>query len=83
MDLTLKDRDVILVNRNVAKIHNTAIYVINLDGDLMVKRVEKFFCGGIVAMSDNKAVSSDQELTEEEADRLVIVGRAVWFGRQI
>ncbi len=83
MEPTLRDRDTILVNKGVDTIKDNAIYVINVDGLLMVKRLERRIDGSVMIRADNKAVSSDQHVSKEEAEKLIIVGRVVWFARQI
>ncbi|MFQ5672982.1 MAG: XRE family transcriptional regulator [Nitrospinales bacterium] len=83
MEPTLKNGDVILVNLNLGYLMDNAIYVLNVDGTLLVKRIERLVAGGVVLRSDNKLVSPDQNIDNEQAGRLDIVGRVVWFGRHI
>ena len=83
MEPTLKNGDVILVNLNIGHVIDNAIYVLNVDGTLMVKRIEKLVGGGMAIRSDNKSISPDQPIDREQAAKLNTVGRVVWFGRHI
>jgi len=83
MEPTLKNGDVVLVNLGMKHIMDNAIYVLNIDGTLLVKRIERLVAGGIILRSDNGLVSPDQSVNDKQAGKLDIVGRVVWFGRHL
>jgi len=58
------------------------IYVINYEGELFVKRVQKLLDGRIAVTSDNPHHMSI-EISKHDLDRLSIIGRVVWFGRKM
>ena len=82
MEGVLNDRDVILINHadNTPK---EGVYVLRIDGDLIVKRVQRKPGGKIGIISANEAYAPyDVELSNLPND-FAIVGRVVWFGRQL
>ena len=79
MHPTIAHGDLLLVDRAIPHLRDSAIYVLEHDGELMVKRVERRLAGGVIVRSDNpryepEAFSSDQALN------LRIVGQVVWHG---
>ncbi|MBE5527719.1 repressor [Laribacter hongkongensis] len=82
MEGVLNDRDVILVNHadNAPK---DGLYVLRIDGDLVVKRLQRKLGGKIGIISANEAYAPyDIDLNDLPND-FAIVGRVVWFGRQL
>lgn len=81
MDGVLNDRDAILID--LSDVTPTGgLYVVRLAGDLMVKRVQKMPGGRFLLLSANPAYKEAEVDPSQEAD-FTVVGRVVWFGRQI
>lgn len=55
------------------------VYVINYDGELFVKRVQKQLDGLVAITSDNKNYR-DMTIPLQELSKLKIIGRVVWSG---
>lgn len=55
MEPTLADGDVIIVDTTRTAVDASGIYVVELDGDLLVKRVQRRMDGSLVLKSDNAA----------------------------
>lgn len=83
MEPTIASGDSLLIDRTDNVIGSDGgIYVINYEGELFVKRVQKLLDGRIAVTSDNKHHMSI-EISKHDLDRLTIIGRVVWFGRKI
>lgn len=81
MDGVLNDRDVILID--LSDVTPTGgLYVVRLAGDLMVKRVQKMPGGRLLLLSANPAYVP-VEVDPARDEDFAVVGRVVWFGRQI
>ena len=82
MEGVLNDKDVILVNHaDTSPV--SGLYVLRIDGDLLVKRVQKLVGGRLAVLSANEAYRS-QEIDPSQPDGdFAVIGRVVWFGRQI
>ena len=72
------DGDYILVDLTDNKeIKPNKVYCIGVEGEMRVKRLLKTIKGGLLIKSDNPEFK-DEELSAEEADRLVtIIGRVI------
>ena len=55
------------------------IYVINYDGELFVKRVQKQLNGTVAITSDNKNYG-DIVIASADLNPLKIIGRVIWSG---
>jgi len=76
---TLEDGDEILVDRDRRRVEaRGGVFVIRLDGELMVKRL-RVGVGGIEVISDNP----DWETRIVAARDLDVIGRVAWLGRAI
>jgi phage repressor protein C with HTH and peptisase S24 domain len=82
MEPTIRAGDLLLVDTGVNEVIDDAIYVIAMDGHLMVKRLQRFFSGAVSVKSDNAAYV-EQTLSAEEAGYARIAGRVRWIGRLI
>ncbi|BBF86309.1 probable transcription regulator [Aquitalea magnusonii] len=82
MEGVLNDRDVILVNH--ADTHLTSgLYVLRVDNDLIVKRVQKLPGAKLRVLSANEAYDPFEiDMNSPDVD-FSVIGRVVWFGRQI
>jgi len=82
MEPALYDDDLILVDTGVTDYKNDALYVLNLGGELQVKRIQYVPGGDLVIKSDNPYYGSFTAKGDQK-EFLIIVGQVVWFGRQI
>jgi phage repressor protein C with HTH and peptisase S24 domain len=83
MEPSIKSGDSLLIDRESNVIGSDGgIYVINYEGELFVKRVQKLLDGRIAVTSDNKNHMSI-EISKHDLERLKIIGRVVWFGRKM
>ena len=81
MEPTLSSEDLILIDLRVTKVDNSAIYVLNVDGVLLVKRIQIKLDRTAVVKSDNPHY--EPEIIKGDAlDTLRIIGRVVWIGRR-
>ena len=81
MEPTLHPGDMILLDRSVEKIQSNSIYAIQVNGTLLVKRIQKRIDGSVIIKSDNAAYETET-ISSDAADALKIVGRVVWAGRR-
>ena len=83
MEPTLRAGDLLLVDRNKARMKGDGIYLINFDDGLMVKRLEWMMDSTVVIRGDNTSVSREQKLTAVEMEKLHLLGRVVWVGGKV
>ncbi|RQZ74829.1 MULTISPECIES: LexA family transcriptional regulator [Burkholderia] len=82
MEGVLNDRDVILVNQADTR-PGAGLYVLRMDGELFVKRLQRLPEGRLEVSSANDAYrpfTIDMASPPSDFD---IIGRVVWFGRQV
>lgn len=79
MEPTVRDGDILLIDRNVARISADGIYLIERDNELYCKRLQRLFDGGVTIMSDNPRYEP-QQLPGEAAGALNVTGRVIWIG---
>lgn len=77
----IHDGDTLLIDTSEIKLRDNAIYAIRLGDELKVKRIFKRF-GSIVISSDNPRYLP-QELSDDKAEELHIIGRVVWVSGSI
>jgi len=76
MEPYLFDGDLIMIDTNIPRIENNAVYVLQVDGDLLVKRIQKKIDGTVIVKSDNEHY--EPEVFRGEAlSQLRVVGRLV------
>jgi len=81
MEPTIRAGDLLLIDTGVNQVEDDAIYIIVLDGHLMVKRLQRFI-GGVVSVKSDNAAYVEQTLSADElAAYAVIAGRVRWIGR--
>lgn len=82
MEGVLNNKDVILVN-HADTAPTSGLYVLRLDGDLIVKRVQKLPGPKLKILSANEVYEPFViDMNSPEVD-FAVIGRVVWFGRQI
>ncbi|WP_241084862.1 S24 family peptidase [Candidatus Vondammii sp. HM_W22] len=81
MEPTLCSKDVILVDRrNAQEVPRDGIYVLRIDGSLLVKRLPG---RQVKVTSDNRAYEPFNISLETPGEDLAIIGRVVWTGRRM
>ena len=84
MESTLRPGDMILIDRRDQTQEKDGIYVLRLDGTLLVKRLQKLPGGIIEVTSDNPAYRSySLKFSEMEGVDMAIIGRVVWAARKM
>lgn len=84
MEPTLKAGDVIMIDKRGAEtVLNDGIYVLRLDGSLMVKRLQRLPDRKVRVGSDNPAYQSFEIELDKPPSDLAIIGRVVWSGRHM
>ncbi len=80
---TLDDGDHVLVDRSVNRIVQPGIYVLLLEGELIVKRCERELAtGALLVISDNKNYSQ-QRISPDVTVLFDVIGRVIWIGRSL
>jgi len=82
MTPTIGDGDVLMIDRSVTDVVSGRLYVLNLDGELLVKRLQRLRNGTILLISDNERYRTE-EVEPSETAALHLVGEVVWSGRII
>jgi phage repressor protein C with HTH and peptisase S24 domain len=80
MQPTLSDGDMILIDRSRSGVEDSGVYVLQLEGALMVKRVQRHLDGSLTVMSDNPKYALERVAP---GTSLVVLGRVVWVGRRL
>lgn len=83
MEPTIRAGDLLLVDASVNEVIDDAIYVVVMDGHLVVKRLQRFLGGAVSIKSDNAAYVEQTLSAEEIASYATIAGRVRWIGRLI
>jgi len=76
MEPTLRPREPIVIDFGVRSIMGNGVYVIRIDGELFVKRLDKLPDGTVEVISDNKIYRSFT-IKPESGLMLDIVGKVV------
>jgi phage repressor protein C with HTH and peptisase S24 domain len=80
---TIPDGALMLVDRRAGQgLMSGYIYVIVLDGEVLVKRLSRNVDGTIDLISDNP-IYPIQKIKQTDFDRLFVAGRVFWVGRKI
>lgn len=80
MEPTIYSGDSLVIDKTKNTVTSDGgIYVINYDGELFVKRVQKQLDGLVAITSDNKNYR-DMTIPTQELSKLKIIGRVVWSG---
>lgn len=81
MTPTINDADLLLLDMREISQRTEGVYVIQLDGSLLVKRISYKINGSVEVISDNARYGT-QTLTEKQGKDLAFIGRVVWHGRK-
>lgn len=82
MEPTIRDGDVIMIDMVVDDLVSGRIYVVDLAGELLVKRIQRRVNGNLLVMSDNTRYPPE-EVSAEEGQHLRIVGEVVWRAQAV
>lgn len=82
MEPTIRDGDLLLIDRAIDRVIDNGIYVLVLGGMVLVKRIQTRRDGSVVLLSDNQRYHDDTVPAGELPD-LKVEGRVRWFGRTI
>lgn len=82
MSPSLSDGDMILVDLRTSRIEDSAIYVLEFEDALLVKRIQRMLDGSVVIKSDNQFYDPEV-LSKDRVEALKVVGRVVWAGRRM
>lgn len=83
MSPTIESGDLLLLDTRRDTSPCDGLYVINLRGALLVKRLRIKLTGVVEVVSDNHLKYPPEMVTANELDRLMIVGRVVWHGARV
>lgn len=78
----INNGDIILINKDDTNLLN-GIYVIRIEGDLIVKRIQRLPGGIIKVISANKEYESFEIDTNNPPVDFEAIGRVVWHGRNV
>lgn len=79
MTPTIRDGNTLLIDTTDRTFRNFGIYVLEINGQRLVKRVQRKHDGSLVLISDNTAYQPDT-VEKPAADDVTVVGRVVWSG---
>jgi phage repressor protein C with HTH and peptisase S24 domain len=79
MTPTIRDGNTLLIDTTDQTFRNFGIYVLEINGQRLVKRVQRKHDGSLVLISDNIAYQPDI-VDKAAADDVSVVGRVVWAG---
>lgn len=82
MSPTIRDGALCLVDTSEDHVKADGVYILQLDGHLIAKRLQPDFSGGVFIRSDNPAYR-EQHLNADVAAGLRVVGRAIWAGAKL
>lgn len=77
MDPTIRDGDILLVDTSAQDIQSSRVYVLQVNGALLVKRIQVRLDGSLVVKSDNPSYEPEV-VRPDERNPLRIVGQVVW-----
>ena len=79
MTPTIRDGNTLLIDSTDQTFRNFGIYVLEINGQRLVKRVQRKHDGSLVLISDNNAYQPDT-VSPDAASDVTVVGRVVWAG---
>ena len=76
---TIQDGDLLLVDTTDRTFSSFGVYVLEIGGERLVKRVQRKLDGTLVLISDNETYQPDH-VTGTMLDGVTVIGRVVWGG---
>lgn len=80
MEPTIRDGDLLIVDRSIDRVVDAGIYVVTVGGMVVVKRVQVNRDGTLILRSDNGRYH-DEVIPADELYTITIEGRVCWSGR--
>ena len=81
MEPTIRDGDVIMIDTSAMEIVSGRIYVLRVDGELMLKRLQRRVNGAVVVLSDNPRYPPEEVPQGQSAP--TILGEVLWRGHRV
>lgn len=82
MEPTIRDGDLVLIDRSIIRAFDDGIYLLALGGMVLLRRLQPRRDGSIALKSDNP-VYDDELVPAAEVNKLRIEARVRWFGRTL
>ncbi len=82
MEPTIQEDDLLLLDTSVNAVQDDGIYCIKNEFRLQIKRIQRMIGQELVVKSDNPAYQPFS-VGPDQLEFLEVVGRVVWYGRQI
>ena len=79
---TMVSGEVVLVDKSETRVSTDAIYLLQMGGGIIVKRLQWLPDGRLRILSDNPAFSHHEVGQEELSNGIQVLGRVVWGGRR-
>jgi phage repressor protein C with HTH and peptisase S24 domain len=79
---TIKDGDTLLIDTTDRTFRNFGVYLLEINDQRLVKRVQRKHDGSLVLISDNTVYQPDFVDRTNAAD-MAVIGRVVWAGGPI
>ncbi len=76
---TVRDGNTLLIDSTDQTFRNFGVYVLEINGQRLVKRVQRKHDGSLVLTSDNNTSQPDA-IHKEAAREVTVIGRVVWAG---
>ena len=82
MQPTVRHGDLLMVEMNVERedIAAAGVFVLAIDGIIVVKRLQVMLAGDLTVSSDNRAYDPETVPAAERDDKVVVHGRVFWTG---
>jgi phage repressor protein C with HTH and peptisase S24 domain len=74
---TIVDGQVVFVDRSIQRVREDAIYLVSIDHDIRIKRIQKGMGGALTLRSDNPNYEAEL-LSPADAEKLRVEGRVFW-----
>lgn len=82
MEPTICDGNLLLIDTTERALHQGGVYLLDIGGERLLKRVQRKLDGSVVLISDNPAYMPDI-LPVEAAKNVSAIGRVIWSGGTI
>ncbi len=82
MHPTIRDGDLLLVDTTDQAVSGFGVYVVEVAGERLVKRLQRKVDGSLILISDNPSYQADA-VPSELAQELRVIGRVVWAGGEV
>lgn len=83
MEPTIRPDDLLLVDRSTEKKNQDGVFLLNIEGGLYLRRVERRIDGGLIVRGDKPGSAQQEIISKKDEDKLNLIGRVVWVGRRI